>query len=525
MKIKQSAAWALAAAVAAGAPSCDDFLDTMPDNRTELDTPDKIAKILVSAYPTTNWNMIAEFSSDNTDDNGPRYIDGFTPILSREVFQWEDTKESGNDCPSLLWNSCYLAVATANHALEAIDKMESEGVDADLSAERGEALLCRAYGHFMLSYIFCRAWSETGKDRDAGIPYATKPETTVAPQYERGTIGETYEKIEKDIEEGLPLIDDNKYAVPKYHFNRKAAYAFAARFYLYYRKYDKAIECANAVLGDNPALVMRDWSALGRLSMNDDLQPDAYVDASETANLLLVTSRSFWGLYNGPLTVTNRYTHNLMIADNETCMSTGVWGDCEETLRQQAADYTSIPKVVFRKYPLFYMEYTDVSAQVGYYNVVSSAFNTDETLLVRAEAYAMKKDYENAIRDMQVWVDTYTTSKVRLTLDNIDKFYGGIRYYTPTQPTVKKELHPDFVVEPGTQENMIHFILHARRILTLHEGLRWGDVKRYGITVYRRTVERREITVTDSLLPDDPRRAVQLPDEVISAGLPANPRR
>ncbi len=29
--------------------------------------------------------------------------------------------------------------------------------------------------------------------------------------------------IGKDIEEGIPLIDDTSYAVPKYHFNYKAA--------------------------------------------------------------------------------------------------------------------------------------------------------------------------------------------------------------------------------------------------------------------------------------------------------------
>lgn len=504
--------------------SCNDFLDTMPDNRTELDTPEKITKILVTAYPTTNWNMIAEFSSDNTDDNGSKYTDGLTPVLSREIYQWKDTKESGNDCPSVLWSSCYKAIATANHALEAIEKLESENNTVNLSAQRGEALLCRAYGHFVLSYIFCEAWSESNKDKALGIPYATKPETTVAPHYERGTIGETYKNIEKDLEEGLQLIDDNNYTVPKYHFNRKAAYAFAARFYLYYQKYDQAIECANIALGDNAALVTRDWEALGKLSLNDNLQPDAYVDAANKANLLLITSRSFWGLYNGPLTTTNRYTHNPTIAKNETCMSTGIWGDCSTTLKQQAADYTSIPKVIFRKYPLFYMEYTDINAQVGYYNVVSSVFNTDETLLVRAEAYAMKKEYTKAIADMQIWQDAYTTSKVHLTEEAINKFYGNVAYYTPTQPTVKKELHPDFTVEAGTQENMIHFILHARRIQTLHDGLRWGDIKRYGITVYRRTVENRDITVTDTLLPDDPRRAIQLPSDVISAGLQPNPR-
>ena len=86
----------------------------------------------------------------------------------------------------------------------------------------------------MLSYIFCEAWSESNKNTALGIPYSTLPETTVNPQYDRETIGKTYEHIAADLEAGLPLIDDNNYSVAKYHFNSKAAYAFAARFYLYY---------------------------------------------------------------------------------------------------------------------------------------------------------------------------------------------------------------------------------------------------------------------------------------------------
>ncbi|KAA6319977.1 hypothetical protein EZS27_030188, partial [termite gut metagenome] len=83
---------------------------------------------------------------------------------------------------------------------------------------------------------------------------------------------------------------------------------------------------------------------------------------------------------------------------------------------------------------------------------------------------------------------------------------------------------PDFTVTPGEQENFIHCILHMRRVLTLHEGLRWFDIKRYGIEIYRRTVHNNNIVVTDQLLEDDNRRAIQLPQEIINAGLEANPR-
>lgn len=59
------------AAVAFSLVSCDKFLDVMPDNRTELDTQEKIRSLLVSAYPETDYLLVSEFSSDNVDDFGP----------------------------------------------------------------------------------------------------------------------------------------------------------------------------------------------------------------------------------------------------------------------------------------------------------------------------------------------------------------------------------------------------------------------------------------------------------------------
>ena len=47
--------------------SCDKYLDETPDNRTELDSKEKISKLLVSAYPNTSFAELAELSSDNTD--------------------------------------------------------------------------------------------------------------------------------------------------------------------------------------------------------------------------------------------------------------------------------------------------------------------------------------------------------------------------------------------------------------------------------------------------------------------------
>lgn len=118
-----------------------------------------------------------------------------------------------------------------------------------------------------------------------------KPGVSVS---ERGTLQELYENINADIEEALPLLDDAHLRSPKYHFNSKAAYAFAARFNLYFHKYDKAIQYATAAIGSNPLGVLRNYAQYLTLAGVDDIN-NAYVAAAEPANFLMVTANSLIG--------------------------------------------------------------------------------------------------------------------------------------------------------------------------------------------------------------------------------------
>ena len=58
----------------------------------------------------------------------------------------------------------------------------------------------------------------------------------------------------------------------------------------------------------------------------------------------------------------------------------------------------------------------------------------------------------------------------------------------------------------------------------MHEGLRWQDIKRYGIVIYRRFISNVGTSITDELGVDDPRRAIQIPSDAIIAGMEPNPR-
>ena len=103
----------------------------------------------------------------------------------------------------------------------------------DYSAQKGEALVARAYAHFMLVNFFSKFYDPATASTDPGIPYVTEPEKVFIKQYDRKTVQYVYDMIEKDLLEGLPLYRIRNYNVPRYHFNRAAANAFATRFYLY----------------------------------------------------------------------------------------------------------------------------------------------------------------------------------------------------------------------------------------------------------------------------------------------------
>ena len=115
-----------------------------------------------------------------------------------------------------------------------------------------------------------------------------------------------------------------------------------------------------------------------------------------------------------------------------------------------------------------------------------------------------------------------------MTPETITNYYSGLNYYTWDSPTQKKHLHPSFDIdaEGSVQESMLQLILNFRRTEKWGDGDRWFDIKRYGIEIYRRVVDEsgKVIDYTDVLKVDDLRRAVQVPQRCIDAGLEPNPR-
>ena len=527
-----------AVAAAFSFTACNKFLDTMPDNRAEVDTQEKVRNLLVSAYPFYSYLFCAELMSDNVEnlgDNNP-----YTDRLYDQMYRWEDVTESNRDAPESLWEASYMSIAHANLALQGIEEMG--GAEAGLGPELAEALLCRAYNHFILVNFFCKNYNQQTSSTDLGIPYMDRPEEELNPKYERGTVADVYAKIQEDLELALQYVSDNYYAKPKYHFNVAAAYAFAARFYLYSEQWDLAEKYATLCLGSQPASVLRDWSVMAAMTNDREVMSRHFVDASLSANLLLAPAYSIFGRWAPyPYGYAEKYDHSNYLATHETFWAANIWGN-QAGFRNASPLFYYPPQSYsgnnFDKTATWYIgeffEYTDPVAGIGYPHIVVPLLTTDECILNRAEARVMLGKNTEAAQDLTTWMQNRVRTKMELTPESIEAFYKPIQYASADTSTIKKHLHPAFSIgsEGSTQESMLQCVLGFKRMDSFHLGLRWFDIKRYGIEIWRRTLlpdgtpdkNRGNNGAEDVLTVDDPRRAVQLPKRVIDADMTPNPR-
>jgi len=476
--------------------SCSDILDEIPDNRTTINSAEKIAELLVGAYPSGAYAPFLEPMSDNAGDKGPSAQE---VRVNEDMFFWRDHNEVGSDTPAFYWNSAYAAIAQANQALVSIEEL---GGGIEFDALKGEALLCRAYTHFMLVNIFSKSYNPNTSNSDLGIPYVLEPETVLLKDYSRGTVASVYENIQKDLEKGLPLIEDN-YSEPKFHFNKKAANTFASRFYLIIGEWQKVINHSTVALGGSGEGSLRDWE--------NDYRPNTYGEqllsyssSNEPANLLLVSAPSTFSRTHASA----RYQLNgnksveIFPAANATGKpwSYNVFGSNDLVL--------NIPKFIE------YFRVTNQAANTGFAYTTFVLFSTDEAILNRAEAYAMLGDFDNATADIN---SSYALKTIGYNATTDVLSVSDIATLFEVSDT--SQFAPFYNVSAETLP-FINAVLTIKRTIFYNEGMRWFDIKRYNMPVEHTDFNGNNYVLTK----EDNRRQVQIPEAAQAFDIEKNPR-
>ena len=472
--------------------SCNKYLEVNPDMRAELNTTAKIREVLTNAYSKASYAVFTEAASDNAADKGLERPEDpvnanpwkFLPVNSKDL-----------DSPTFYWNQTYRAIAAANVAIEAYNNLPTK--DQNDPSILGEAYVARAFNHFMLVSLYAKMYDPATADSDPGIPYVTDAGKTVITKYERKTVKYVYEQIEKDLLAGLPLIDDSKYKVAKYHFNRAAANAFATRFYLFKQDYQKAVEYGQATLGENVKDYLRPLNGIAFRSLEYYDKAIYFSTTTNPTNLLMtevrsLLARNFAGYRYGLTTALNA---ELMFSGNVTSGS---------------YPYQLYGTITHYNHPKWYEHFvrSGLQANWGWAYVTQVSLTVDELILNRAEAYTYLGQYDRAISDL----NQFASSKIMNG--------STANSYNPSTHGITETKIKNFYKTDDLKEGLIKTILDFKRREFMFEGLRYFDILRYKIPVVHVTYDNKNEYV---LGPNDPRRAFQMPEEVSLSGIENNP--
>ncbi|GGM78707.1 hypothetical protein GCM10010967_08030 [Dyadobacter beijingensis] len=468
---------------------CEDFLSKEPDStRAIINTPKQVSQLLTTAYPQAGYIVFSEGMSDNVADKGQ----GQDDKTNRGSFLFEivEATVDEQDSPDQYWAECYRAISVANEALDIISKMPNP---AEYNAQKGEALLARAYAHFMLVNYYCQFFDPQATNDSPGIPYVTVPEDVVIKQYERGTVAGVYQAIEADLLEGLPLISDGTYTVPKYHFNLAAANAFASRFYLVKKDYQKVLQYANAAIPGSFAENMRPWNTTYS-SMSPAELFNIYSRATENANLLLVETSSTYGRYVASYRYGMTYAKWQEISASEQAIAGNAsWAF---PLYYRGDNNYFIPKLTE------YFVRESVNAEIGLPYVMLPAFTVEEVLFNRIEANAYLNNTTASLADLNTYVSkrvsNYDAATHRVTATSLNSYFRT----------------------GNARNNIIEAVLAFKRVEFVQEGMRWFDIQRYKRAVTHTTRAGSVISVPAG----DPRRVLQIPQTAAISGIQQNPR-
>ncbi len=508
---------------------CNEFLNEVPDNRTEIDAPDKISQLLTSAYPKGNWAQVANVMGDGVQ----AFVDGSVTVTNDHAFHWRDSKETNQDSPDYFWKACYTAIANANYALEAIE--QTPDPTQQQAYQRSEALLCRAFAHFLLVNLFAKTYEPGGTNDSPGIPYVDTPETVVVEQYKRRTVAYVYRRIQEDMEEGLATVaPESNFKVPACHFTEKAARAFASRFYLYKGDYGKVLEMTNAVIpepirAENGNVAVGDlanvWAATyfapfksAAWGTDPAIIEPAFRSATSKHNLLMGEGVSY-------LAASRSYRYSFannayLPGSSKTNITGGYWP-------WSIRGWQSIGAWYYAKISSYFYYLTP---STGYNMVMFPFFRAEELLLNRIEAKIHLNMLDAAMNDFNVYfrqrtgatsgqpASAYNETSHVLNQTKVDAYWETT---IESSDFYMNQYNPMGV--KGWTDNrkaLLCTLLDTRRCEFFMEGIRWFDILRYKIPVTHVDID----GTMETLEPGDLRRVWQIPETAELSGLELNPR-
>lgn len=254
----------------AGLTACQDWFDVSPKSDVKADDlfqdENGFRDVLTGVYALmTTENTYGRQLTFGYADVLAQYYDRITKASHEYIktvsFKYDEPVDK--EVIEKIWSTQYKAISNLNTLLEYADKnKQAFNSDAMYRLYKGEALALRAFLHFDLLRLFAPS-PEMGLSEKA-IPYMEKFTNIALP---RSTVGETLEKVLRDIHDARELMREADSWGPRYaelyeeyemnkqlknrgfHLNYYAATALLARVQLYAGRQKEALAAAREIIG------------------------------------------------------------------------------------------------------------------------------------------------------------------------------------------------------------------------------------------------------------------------------------
>lgn len=507
-------------------------------------------------YPTANYGYMCELLSDNMTDNNAPNLDSNGNAFAYDLTNYEQwmedlyafrtVSEPIEDSPMFVYNSYTGNIDFLSKFIYAVNEADADSLSADrlaeLKAMQGEAYVLRSYLHFVLANIFYPAYGGENNSKQ-GMPYRFYPATDNAL-----TVEESFMLMREDMERGMDIMEDAGYPESKFRFNRRACHAYAARLCLFMHDYNEAIAHANEALGSVP--VLRDFTKFnGCIGIFD--YKNVWQSEEEPAVFMMLDTYS---MQMRNLMDEARFAYNGI-----PIFASGLYGFTLANKNIMPFHYFFMSGLFvndLQKYGIFSskiaetFEYTDEAAGIGYPKLHKIEFTAEETLLCRAEARLMAGTLDEALEDLRLWAKSkvYDSESERCTFTDftmddmveyyiyqkVDGSYWDNIFYLGAYNSLNYDgsVFCDMFANIGRmgydlrgdeETAMLRFLMHLRRTETIHDGLRFFDVKRFGIEYkhylgHNGDAEQGNLTpvMEEVLTFDDPRRCVPIVETAVN---------
>lgn len=383
-----------------GFSSCLDELNTEPTDKVSGST---IFADVTSAKTAINgvYRLLytSGWSSDwASENNGQTAIQLLADLMAEDHLMYsqgqgwfyEDyrlnvhgdyTNKAGR--PYSVWNYYYTIISNVNYIIAAEQTMSGDPEERDNIV--GQAYAMRAYAYFYLIQLYQQTYK--GHESAPGVPVYTEPTAAGSEGKPRGTVQETYDQINSDINRAIELLEGKTQS----HISNVDYYVangFKARFALVQHDYATAAAAATEALKKN-GLALATVSELG--DNNDSSVSDVMWGC-------VITTDQSQG-YSGFFSHMDADAEGMYASQAQQCISSGLYNLISDTDTRKAAwfrapleDGAIEGNGSMTSYCQLKFKMADYTTWTGDYLLMRA----EEMVLIKAEAECHQSQFDQA---------------------------------------------------------------------------------------------------------------------------------